>query len=232
MQSKFCVRLKKTIQSLAQLSQHQQTENLNSTIGIRPTDLDTIGASWLNDLLFHLIQRPISKHLFSQTEHFSDLDWRQGYVAGYSHNPHVGAHTQRHRLVPHTDDSEVTLNVALCSGSGDGDGGEEGRLIGDETDFDGGNLVFWGLRGSKGEGKLNGCIQPSIGRALLHSGRHLHEVTKVTSGERFVIVVWARSWGSVRNGVCPCCWLNRRRSSYARDNDNGENSCICSPRWN
>jgi len=236
----FCIRLRKTIQKLAQLSlqteqQQQQQQNPNNnktrkrTIGTKPTDLDTIGASWINNLLFHLIIRPISKHLFSPTENFLDLDWRQGYILGYSHNPSMDTHTQRHKLVPHTDDSEVTLNIALSNGGG---GGEGRGMIDEEKNFEGGDLVFWGLRGTKEEGEWNGSYQPRMGTALLHSGRHLHEVTEVTGGgDRFVYVVWSRSWESLRNEVCPCCWLNRRQNNGVGNNKE-ENRCMCNSRWN
>jgi predicted 2-oxoglutarate/Fe(II)-dependent dioxygenase YbiX len=106
---------------------------------------------------------------------------------------------------------EVTLNVCL----------------GDK--FDGGNLHFWGLRGEHvGGNKLLGEYQPEVGRAVIHSGRHLHEVTPITAGDRFALIQWTRSWKSARRETCPCCWLNRRRDS---DSEKG-NSCICGPRWN
>ena len=136
----------------------------SSILGSRPIDMDMIGLSWLNNLIFHLIVRPLSRHLFKQTEGIKDdLDWRQGYIAGYSHSPTIDPKNdnsigiQRSRLVPHTDDSEVTLNI----GMGD-------------TDFEGGELTFWGLRNSYNEGKFNGQFQPIMGTALIHAGRHLH----------------------------------------------------------
>jgi predicted 2-oxoglutarate/Fe(II)-dependent dioxygenase YbiX len=106
---------------------------------------------------------------------------------------------------------QVTLNVCL----------------GDK--FDGGILHFWGLRGEHvGGNKLLGEYQPEVGRAVIHSGRHLHEVTPITAGDRFALIQWTRSWKSARRETCPCCWLNRRRDS---DSEKG-NSCICGPRWN
>jgi hypothetical protein len=169
-------------------------------------DLDLLGLSWLNDLLFHLVLRPISQHLFQETETLGDLDWRQGYIAAYSASPSTTK--PRHRLVPHTDDSEVTLNIN----------------IGDAF-FEGGLLEMRGLRGMANAGDLCGEYQPQVGRALIHAGRHLHEVTPITSGDRFAYIMWARSWGGTRARTCPCCWMNRRT---------GDNSCccICGPRWN
>jgi hypothetical protein len=166
-------------------------------------DLDLLGLSWLNDLLFHLVLRPISRQLYQETETLGDLDWRQGYIAAYSASPSTTK--PRHRLVPHTDDSEVTLNINI------GDGVFQGGLLG-----------MCGLRGTADAGDLYGEYQPQVGRALIHAGRHLHEVTPITSGDRFAYIMWARSWGGTRAKTCPCCWLNRRIDS----------SCICGPKWN
>ena len=105
------------IQRVLQKSEKPNTKNVSMerkklqhlNLGRRPVDLDTVGLGWINDLLFHLIIRPLSQHLFAETEQFQDLDWRQGYIAGYSVNPSAPAATPRQRLVSHTDDSEVTL---------------------------------------------------------------------------------------------------------------------------
>ena len=91
--------------------------------------------------------------------------------------------------------------------------------------FDGGDLRLWGVRGDQTAGKFVGEYQPEIGRAVIHCGRHLHEVTEVTSGDRFALIQWARSWGGCRKEICPCCWLNRRTL-------NGQDSCVCGNRWN
>ena len=200
----FCIRVRSLIQQVVSMGEQEEFKHLN--LGRRPVDLDTIGLGWINTLLFHLVIRPISQQLFAETEEFDDLDWRQGYIAGYSVNPSAPAATPRQRLVSHTDDSEVTLNVGL---------GE---------DFEGGALQFRGLRGTDVEGQLLGEFQPQLGTALLHAGRHLHEVTPVTSGNRYAFIIWARSWKSLRANTCPCCWLNRRQGSTC--------ACICGSRWN
>lgn len=169
-------------------------------------DMDNLGLGWLNDLVFHLILRPISAQLYIDTElEGGDLDWCQGFIAAYSSTPTTSK--PRQRLVPHTDDAEITLN--LCFGD----------------QFDGGDLHFWGVRGDQTAGNFIGEYQPEIGRAVIHSGRHLHEVTEVTSGDRFAFIQWARSWGASRKQVCPCCWLNRRT---LEDKD----FCVCGRRWN
>jgi hypothetical protein len=187
-------------------------------LGRRPIDLDTIGLGWISDLIFHMFIHPISRHLFATTEKLVDysdavndtgvesqvLDWRHGYVAGYSTNPMGSKGAQRNFLVPHTDDSEVTLNCCL----------------GEET-FKGGNVEFFGLRGTPEVGMLVGTVFPQVGTAVLHSGRHLHSVSNVLSGDRYALIIWSRSWG-LRSIACPCCWMNRRHDS----------TCICGKRWN
>ena len=154
-------------------------------LGRRPIDLDTIGLGWITDLVFHMFIQPMSLHLFAKTEQLADgnigldlssstLDWRQGYVAGYSADPKGYKGAQRHRLVPHTDDSEVTLNCCL----------------GDE--FEGGIVEFYGLRGTPEEGQFIGRVdRPNVGTAVLHSGRNLHAVSNVLSGDRYALIVWS-----------------------------------------
>lgn len=178
-----------------------QRGDASLNMATRPIDLDTIGLDWINDLLLHLVVRPISRHLYRDTECAGgDLDWRQGYVASYEARPEKAG---RNRLVAHTDDSEVTLNIGLGQG------------------FEGGMLEFHGLRG-EGDQELLGDYEPIKGRAVLHAGRHFHQVTQVTKGHRFALILWARSWNGVRAQTCPCCWMNRRQGT----------NCVCGPRWN
>jgi hypothetical protein len=198
----FCDKLRHFVQAVSKLGETAEFADL--IVGKRPIDLDTVGLSWINNLLFHLIIRPVARHLYKDSETIDELDWRQGYVAGYSAKPASSDATPRQRLVSHTDDSEVTLN--LC--------------IGD--DFDGGALQFRGLRGSDDGGQLIGDFQPIQGTALIHAGRHLHEVTEVTRGNRYAFIIWARSWKGTRRQSCPCCWLNRRQ----------DDACVCGRRWN
>lgn len=207
----FCSKLREALNKI--IEQSKQDDTLLQDFGRRPVDLDSAGFSWINNLLFHLVMRPLSRQLFGKTEQFADLDWRQGYMAGYSSQPSELKGAQRHRLVPHTDDSEVTLNV----GMGD--------------DFKGGELSFWNLRGTREEGEHVGDFQPRIGHALLHSGRHLHEVKEVTKGNRYAMIIWARSWGSLRNSTCPCCWMMRRQEKGGAHKKR-THRCINGRQWN
>jgi hypothetical protein len=194
----FCLRLKRVIQAILDQA---NSEGTTDDIGKRAMDLDMMGMEWINDLVFHLIMKPLSKELFQATEALEPLDWRHGYIAGYSNVASEKVGATRNFLIPHTDDSEVTLNVGM----------------GDD-DFKGGELRFWNLRGTPQEGEFVGEFRPEMGVALIHSGRHLHEVKHVTKGNRFAYILWARSWLGVRKQTCPCCWINRRRS---------DERCIC-----
>lgn len=73
-------------------------------------NMDNLGLGWLNDLVFHLILRPISAQLFGDTElEGGDLDYRHGFIAAYSSDPTTSR--PRQRLVPHTDDAEVSMHI-------------------------------------------------------------------------------------------------------------------------
>jgi hypothetical protein len=164
----FCCLIRKTITDLSKLGESNEFNSL--LLGRRPIDFDAVGMGWITDMLLHIFIIPMSKLLFANTEKLlSDedassnnmngkiLNWRQGYVAGYSANPKGEKAATRHRLVPHSDDSEVTLNCCL---------GEE--------DFKGGAVEFYGLRGTPDEGELLGQVdRPDIGKACIHAGRHL-----------------------------------------------------------
>lgn len=205
----ICRKIKNVVASFNELAEEEENMGNQSETRMRPRkrpiDLDTVGLGWINNLLFNLIMRPLSRHLYKDTECKDELDWRQGYVAGYSNVPSASAGLTRDHLVAHTDDSEVTLNMCISD------------------EFDGGELQFKGLRGTSDENMLQGQYKHELGKALLHSGRHLHAVTRVTSGERYVLIMWGRSWKGIRSISCPCCWLNRRHDN---------SSCICGPVWN
>jgi hypothetical protein len=185
----------------------------------RPLDLSDVGLDWLVNLLFSLVVQPISRHLFAEEMGGGtgrSLDWKQAFVAGYSPKPSSSmnaAAAPRQHLVPHTDDSEVTLNVCL------------GR------DFEGGVLEFGELRGQSSRhepANSDRVYEPQPGRGVIHAGRHFHAVSPVTSGSRYALILWARSWSGIRATTCPCCWLNRRTNA----DQGAAQPCICGPRWN
>ena len=173
--------------------------------GATPVFTDLAGLGWLNDLLLARVVRPLAGALFAP-EAVGDLDWRHGWIAGYSNVPAPEKNVWKTGLDLHTDDSEVTLLVHLTAG------------------FAGGELVFHGMRGAADEDAAVGRYNPQVGRAVIHPGRRLHKVQHVTAGQRYTLVLWTRSWQSVRSSTCPCCWMNRR--------DAVADACVCGPVWN
>jgi hypothetical protein len=178
--------------------------------------LDVMGLREFQDWIHRHVLQPLAALLFPSIA--AVLDYRYGYIIGYTHKEAVtsclpgGVKTTAERaivpdlltrsaLVYHTDDSEITMNVCLG------------------TEFEGGDLIIRGLRASKGEGKLEATISPRPGRAIVHLGQHLHEVTEVTSGERYAFIMWARN-SAYRAQHCPCCLIFRREE------------CICEPGMN
>jgi hypothetical protein len=172
-----------------------------------------------------VVIRPIARHLYDGME----LDWRHGYLARYDRPMSVpGQHQpegrrRRSRLVKHTDDSAVTLNIGI------------------NDDYDGGMVRFGEFRGdlptlttADEDDDDNGAendYQHERGKGILHSGRHFHSVTPVTRGERWVWILWTRSWSGDRSVTCPCCWLNNRDGNSS-GKTKMKNQCICGPAWN
>ena len=216
-----------------------------------PRMLDLMDLKWLNDLLLELVVNPLAQLTMQDQLQGDVLDYRHGYIVGYGpvqreesresgdgedeedeekdarasegtdgeratrvddaaqpgkNRPRDYTHSRDH-LVAHSDDAEATLNVGLA------------------TDFDGGELIFYGARGSGDEvTPLARYRHSHKGHAVLHVGRQLHEVAPVTRGNRYGLIMWARSIKGVRQGVCPCCWMNGRDAVLS--------ACICGPRWN
>mmetsp|Transcript_14347 Transcript_14347/g.28651 ORF Transcript_14347/g.28651 Transcript_14347/m.28651 type:complete len:515 (-) Transcript_14347:134-1678(-) len=224
----FCAELLLAVRGLAGLDARLRAEGGDvPTVGEVPAlgggtvDLDSVGLGWVSDVLFRLYLAPIARLLFGDHDLAltitgagpAELDWRQGFVAGYSAAaPSLPSATSRSHLVAHTDDSEVTLNLCLSD------------------DFEGGELNFWGERGLQDVGKYMTSYTPEAGRAILHPGRLMHSVSEVTAGERHVLIVWARSWKGVRDGVCPCCWMNGRGAGR-RGRGKNDAGCVCGMAW-
>ena len=180
-------------------------------------------------LLSNLIQ-PLAAVLLPDARFLngsSRLDWQHAYVISYTSAPPAsngdgggssssggggssgggssgggssggGEAAWRTGLRAHSDDSELTLNLALGAAAS------------------GGELVFRHVRGSPREGRELTRLQLPPGRAVLHVGTMLHEVTPVAAGERHALIVWARSSG-YRDTSCPCCVTARRATCELRD---------------
>jgi hypothetical protein len=121
-------------------------------------------------------------------------DYRYGFSIGYASDPTVavdGRHVSRQGLVPHTDDSEISLTVRL------------GRS------FQGGEVVLRHLKDDPRAGQEQHRVAYETGQGTLFYGQQFHEVEPVTSGERQMLVVWFRSQ-PFRDVSCPCCTKRRR----------------------
>ena len=92
-------------------------------------NLDVLGVGWLADLLLIVAEQVAAaawprETLVDAAGARAPLDWRHAYVLRY-------APSGRDSLVPHTDDSEVTVNVGLVA----------------RESFEGGDLLLGGVRG-------------------------------------------------------------------------------------
>ena len=127
-------------------------------------NLDALGFGWLADALLHVTERVARIAYPSETlgvtaegHARAALDWRHAYALRYAPADATSATVTRDSLVPHTDDSEVTLNVGLTEA------------------FQGGALCLGGTRGQADErAPLEDRLQPRVGLGLVHLGRRLH----------------------------------------------------------
>ena len=178
----------------------------------RPPPLFYMGLEFLDQLLLYIVNI-IAPLVFPEYVNHSALDWSHGYVVGYSDAAKATeVAVQRSGLITHTDDSEVTCNLAL------------------NDNYQGGELVMGGLRGDDDVDEMKLKIKKSIGTLILHAGRRLHEVAPVQKGTRFHLICWTRNLAGVRSRVCPCCWMNNRRRQ--RVMDGYIDDCICGEWWN
>ena len=105
---KLCAYTSSVMPYIETWSQKRNHSPLNSCY----RDIDNLGLQWLNDIVFHMISRPLSSLLYGDTElEGGNLDWRQGFIAAYSKSPTTAK--PRQRLVPHTDDAEVSTSQSL-----------------------------------------------------------------------------------------------------------------------
>ena len=150
------------------------------------------------DTIFKAILCPLYDQVSGKAK--QGLDMRYAFVAYYNNE---GTATSHVKLPAHSDDSEVTLTLQL--------GGSWTQ---------GGEVLFRHERSAPQEGSIEASVaHNTTGVALLHSGRHLHEVLPVTStGDRMVMVIWARSTNH-RSTHCPCCTMFDR------------SRCIMKPDW-
>lgn len=79
------------------------------------------------------------------------------------------------KLNYHIDNCEITLNVCLCK------------------KFEGGSLLFNGIRNHPSENIENFRFDHIPRLGILHVGQHWHSATKITKGERYNLILWIMS---------------------------------------
>ena len=156
-----------------------------------------------DDPLFQVLQ-PIAALLFPvEAETFDD---HHAFMVQYKPNEDLG-------LDMHTDDSDVTFNVAL---------GREG--------FKGAGLTFCGTVGKPDHRQFNHTYKHRVGHAVLHLGSRRHGADDIISGERNNLIVWnhnnvfrnSRAYHEERNNYEPESGKPSKRClSYTHDRDYG-----------
>jgi len=83
----FCDRIQAYTRRITQELEESKEPDFLSGARRMARNLDNVGLGWLNDVLFQLVVRPISRQLFQETEmggEDGDLDWRHGYITAYT----------------------------------------------------------------------------------------------------------------------------------------------------
>ncbi|CAD7923318.1 unnamed protein product, partial [Amoebophrya sp. A120] len=127
--------------------------------------LNDVGLEPLMDAIQNLL-RPLGQARFGAVG--SNWDGHHSFIVQYS--PRKDTH-----LDMHTDDSDVTINIALGIGQ-----------------FSGSEVRFCGKMGKKDHRK-NQCVYTNKkGTAIMHLGRHRHGAMEITEGERMNLILWNR----------------------------------------
>jgi len=153
-----------------------------------PLSIGAIGCDWLNTLLLATVLQPVTRAAYpSETMGGALLDYRHSFLAGYAPTGAGSMATSsalpsrpppslatKSALIRHTDNSEVTLNVGLGL---EGFGGGEvvfGRVLGEESAR--ATAKKGSARSDDVDDSAIAVVKPSVGRGLVHLGRHSHEV--------------------------------------------------------
>lgn len=137
----------------------------------RPNSMNNYGVIvndiGLEDFITTLQRRvlePVAKKLFN----FGGFDSHHSFIVKYRSDEDT-------HLDVHTDDSDVTFNIAL------------GR------DFEGSNLIFCGMIGTTHHRQFQCSYKHKIGRCVVHLGNRRHGTDDITRGERINLIVWNHS---------------------------------------
>jgi hypothetical protein len=152
----------------------------------RPNTMNKLGLVvndiGLEPIMTAIVERliaPMCKVLYGPSEEIvSALDHHHSFVVRYrrTDTPSGGDNDGSRGLDMHHDASEATLNVCL------------GR-----DNFTSGGLRFCGHYGDANHRATQLVHSHTMGRAILHLGRHRHGADNIASGERINLIVWARN---------------------------------------
>ncbi|KAJ1619949.1 hypothetical protein T492DRAFT_602910 [Pavlovales sp. CCMP2436] len=155
--------------------------------------LSELGFSPMLDALLGEYVAPLAAMLFPEAGGGS-LDTYRAFTVKYTPDDDPS-------LALHFDNAEVTLNVCIGERRQAGSAVVEAKA---EPGFEGGELLFGGLN-SGGPQTPTLALEHSVGRAVLHLGKHMHQALPVSSGTRINLVVWCRSSAIRRCFGCPMC---------------------------
>ena len=150
----------------------------NGTLPKRPNSMNRYGAILKEIGLGHVMSQIVSVYINPLSAFFfrhigASLDSNHSFLVDYE----LGKDRD---LSFHVDQSDVTLNVCLGS------------------EFTGGSLFFGGVRCNQ-HTSTNVLsyeavsVNHTVGRALLHLGKHRHLASPVESGRRTNLIIWCNS---------------------------------------
>jgi hypothetical protein len=135
--------------------------------------LNQIGmADFLTKLLTKVL-KPLAQGLYAgntQCAFMTDLDHHHSFVVSYRE-------AQDTSLDMHTDDSDLTVNIALS----------------DAQAFTGAALNLCGISGTRDHRKHQSAYQHVRGQALLHLGTQRHGASPLLTGERHNLIMWCKA---------------------------------------
>jgi len=138
--------------------------------------LDELGLDVQIEKLVRSVQ-PLARKYFPQLVGERGLDSFKAFTVEY--DGEIDAAEADVEQATHFDNAEITLNIPLTK------------------NYEGSELYFE-------YGTAFKSVDMKVGRALMHSGRHIHGVMPIEQGYRHNIIIWMRS-SDVRNKICPMC---------------------------
>jgi len=171
--SSFCAQF---VEECENLEKHNAIKNRPNSMNKYGFTINDIGFEEFTTLIMKQFITPMTSHLFGESWS-SKCETNHSFVVKYS----LGEDIQ---LKDHKDISDITLNVCLGKS------------------FTGSKLHFYGRQSSTLSLPINNSgsyqrefqmieFEHRVGTAILHLGQHVHGVDKLTSGQRWNLVMWS-----------------------------------------